>query len=487
MISQMQRHPPFYAYIAGGEGGFYIIDISNPASPTQVGNWKEVNGNNSTHGVYVQGNYAYLADAIYGLIVLDIGNLTNPTLLSSDSTPMNSRHVFVQDDYLYIDNYNGFYIYNTSDPATPRLVKTIPLESMHNLVINQDKAFATANNDITVYDISNPSSAAVFPVIGKFRTPNGISSLCVVNNLIYAAAGTYQGKIIVSSALADNSPREVTVTLTVQPGKPGPGVELPFGVFDTPTDGAVVRSSIPVSGWALTPPPKTIPKDGSAITVWVDGEPLGHPVYNVYRSDIAQLFPGYNNSEGAVGYFSLDTTKYENGVHTIQWSVKDNFGYSDGIGIRYFTIQNNNPIATQSGTNAGSDMAVVFPGPREKTPVHPRQEDDQGLPIEIDINEPVWVKTGYDVDSGASAVYPGAAGAVEIAIPEAERVEIHFAGPAAALGLLPIGSSLDRERGIFYWQPGAGVLGTHRLVFKTVDSTGKQWKKTIFITLKPIS
>ncbi len=683
-----------YAYIAGNEGGLHIIDISNPASPTRVGNWSWVNGNNYTYGVYVRDNHAYLADSNHGLIVLDIANPATPTLLTSDSIPINSSNVFIKDDYLYIEiKMEGFYIYNVSDPTAPQLVKTISLGSMYNLKINQDKAFAASIVDITVYDISNPSSAADLPVIGKFHIPNGIFSICVVNNLIYAAArkliilefseapalprigldrtslnficdyagqnvasqsfaitnlgggnlewklsgsrewlrftpvsgkagekvftsicseplapGTYQGKIIVSSALADNSPREVTVTLTVQPGKPGPGVELPFGVFDTPTDGAVVRSSIPVSGWALddtgvesvqlyrangnsmafigeavfvegarpdvanafpgypnntkagwgymlltnflpegdgqytlyaiatdydgnqttlgsktitvdnahavkpfgaidtptqggiaqgsqyvdfgwalTPPPKTIPIDGSTITVWVDGEPLGHPVYNVYRSDIAQLFPGYNNSEGAVGYFYLDTTKYENGVHTIQWSVTDDSGYTDGIGSRYFTIKNNNPIAAQSGTSAGSDMAVVFPGPREKTLVQPRQEDDQDLPIEIDINEPVWVKTGYAVDSGASAVYPGAAGAVEITIPEAERVEIRFAGPAAALGRLPIGSSLDRERGIFYWQPGAGVLGTHLLVFKTVDSTGKQWKKTIFITFKPMS
>lgn len=683
-----------YAYIAGDNGGFYIIDISNPASPTRVGNW--ANGNNSTFDVYVRDNYAYLADANQGLMVLDIGNPANPTLLYSDSTPMNSRHVFIQDDYLYIDKHSEdfyiYYIYNVSNPANPRLVKTTSLESKGDLVIKQDKAFAAAGKDITVYDISNPSSAADFPVIGKFHNKKDIYSICVVNNLIYAvgerftilefseapalprisldptslnftcdyagqnvvsqsftitnigggnpewtlssdrewlhftpvsgnadekvftsvwsdslAAGTYQGKIIVSSVLADNSPREVTVTLTVKPGKPGPGVELPFGAFDTPTDGAVVTSSIPVSGWALddtgvesvqlyravgnslafigeavfvegarpdvadafpgypnhtkagwgymlltnflpegdgqytiyataadydgnqtslgsktitvdnahavkpfgtidtptqggmaqgsqyinfgwalTPPPKTIPIDGSTITVWIDGKPVGHPVYNLYRSDIAQLFPGYNNSDGAVGYFFLDTTKYENGVHTIQWSVTDDSGYTDGIGSRYFTIENNNPIDAQSSTCAGDDMAVVFPDPREKTPAQSREEDDQDIPIEIDVIEPVVVKTGYAVDTEASVIYPGAAGAVELTIKEVERVEIRFAGPVEALGRLPIGSFLDRERGIFYWQPGAGVLGTHRLVFKTVDSSGKQWKKTLFITFKPM-
>ncbi|HNX98408.1 MAG TPA: hypothetical protein PKK12_12075, partial [Candidatus Aminicenantes bacterium] len=53
-------------------------------------------------------------------------------------------------------------------------------------------------------------------------------------------------------------------------------------------------------GWTLTPQPASISTDGSTIWVWVDGSPLGHPVYNLYRSDIATLFPGYANSDGAV-------------------------------------------------------------------------------------------------------------------------------------------------------------------------------------------
>jgi hypothetical protein len=72
----------------------------------------------------------------------------------------------------------------------------------------------------------------------------------------------------------------------------------------------------------------------------VDGVDLGHPVYNIYRPDIAGLFPSYANSNGAVGYFILDTTTYENGVHTLQWVVTDSAGNTDGIGSRYFVIQN---------------------------------------------------------------------------------------------------------------------------------------------------
>jgi hypothetical protein len=115
----------------------------------------------------------------------------------------------------------------------------------------------------------------------------------------------------------------------------------PFGLIDTPTQGGFASgTNFIVWGWALTPQPNTIPTDGSTILIWVDGVRLGNPVYNLYRKDIAENFPDYNNSNGAVFYFYLDTTTYPNGVHVIQATVTDNAGNSDGIGARYFTIAN---------------------------------------------------------------------------------------------------------------------------------------------------
>ena len=99
----------------------------------------------------------------------------------------------------------------------------------------------------------------------------------------------------------------------------------PFGAIDTPTQGGVVSGTAYVNfGWVLTPMPNTVPIDGSTIMVYIDGVPVGHPTYNQFRSDIAALFPGFNNSGGAVGYFMIDSTTLSNGVHTISWGVTDN-------------------------------------------------------------------------------------------------------------------------------------------------------------------
>jgi DNA-binding beta-propeller fold protein YncE len=116
---------------------------------------------------------------------------------------------------------------------------------------------------------------------------------------------------------------------------------LPFGAIDTPGQGETVSGTIVNWGWALTPGSGfTIPPDGSTIDVLIDGLVVGHPAYGLFRADIAALFPGYTNSDGAVGYFTIDTTMLSNGMHSIAWVVRDSAGRAAGIGSRFFHVFN---------------------------------------------------------------------------------------------------------------------------------------------------
>jgi parallel beta-helix repeat protein len=121
----------------------------------------------------------------------------------------------------------------------------------------------------------------------------------------------------------------------------------PFGAIDTPAQGGTASgTNYRNQGWVLTPLPNKVPEDGSTIDVFIDGKKVGNVTYNIYRSDIAGFFPGYANSNGAMAYFDFDTTAYANGVHTIQWVATDNDGNTDGIGSRYFSIQNDETPTT---------------------------------------------------------------------------------------------------------------------------------------------
>jgi hypothetical protein len=204
---------------------------------------------------------------------------------------------------------------------------------------------------------------------------------------------------------------------------------LPFGTIDTPAQGGTISGNAYVNfGWALTQNPYLIPTNGSTITVIVDGVAVGHPVYNNYRSDIANLFPGLANSNGPVGFYYLDTTTLTNGVHTISWNAFDNASRGAGIGSRYFTVANTgggNVPAADEPIEAGRITA-------DAAGVYSVSMEELGL-----INLPVGATTGYLLVNG-------------------ERLP------------LPIGSTL--KGGHFYWQLGPGFLRDYDLVFERPGS-----------------
>jgi Leucine-rich repeat (LRR) protein len=253
----------------------------------------------------------------------------------------------------------------------------------------------------------------------------------------------------------------------------------PFGAIDTPGQGGAASGARFVNwGWALTPQPNMIPGDGSTIDVWVDGVKQGHPVYNIYRSDIAKLFPGYANSDGAIGYFYLDTELYEDGVHTIQWTVSDNAGNTDGIGSRYFTID-----------NAGLSRRTSSPA--------------QALPAAPFVPGPIRIKKGYMKNTPAGIIAPDQKGRLTVEMKELGRIQVHleqtplplkessstryygYLSVNGQLRPLPAGSFLDIRRGIFYWQPGVAFSGPYTFEFITCGGSGEMTRKSVTVNIGP--
>jgi hypothetical protein len=264
----------------------------------------------------------------------------------------------------------------------------------------------------------------------------------------------------------------------------------PFGALDTPTQGGIASGNKFINfGWVLTPLPNTIPVDGSTINVWVDGVNKGNPVYNQYREDIATLFPDNNNSSGAVGYFYLDTTQYDDGVHTIQWTATDDAGNTDGIGSRFFTIQNGaNSKTTQSMEyrlqSVNSDIKTS--GRSEKVNI----VNTDAIPT--DDYSIVRYRKGFNSETELMPTNTENNGTSIIQIEELQRVEIHLKeqaenGNASRWKLVTplIGTTMDAEKGVFYWSPGPGFVGTYRLIFVNTDSFGNRTKKMAIVHVKP--
>ncbi|MCP4216315.1 MAG: hypothetical protein GY765_16825 [bacterium] len=283
----------------------------------------------------------------------------------------------------------------------------------------------------------------------------------------------------------------------------------PFGAIDTPTQGGEASgSAYNNQGWVLTPMPNTVPFDGSTINVYVDGVSQGHPEYNLYRPDVAEYFPGYANSDGALARIELDLSHLETGMHQIFWTAVDDAGNSDGIGSRYFTVNNSGESRTSQAGRASQRTA----------------RQTAGIPLE-NFGSVKMIK-GFGSRAG-DVVTADAAGMIRLELEELQRVELHLAGPVKntahkhtaqrsgkpfahtfasdrspaetpsgvsryngylqvgeQLRPLPIGSTLDQTKGIFYWQPGPGFVGTYELVFIVERASGESTRKNIVIDIR---
>jgi hypothetical protein len=218
----------------------------------------------------------------------------------------------------------------------------------------------------------------------------------------------------------------------------------PFGTVDTPAQGeSISGASYAVSGWALTPQPHKVLESGKDIWIVVDGVFLGNIAYNGYRSDIASLFPTYANANAAAGYYTLDTTRLANGMHSIAWLVTDSAGRADGLGSRFFFVRNTTPVAARAP---------------EPLPVKALSALDARAIDEVEVEE---------------------LGRVELQLPPGLPWRGHLRHNEDRAPL-PVGSTLDSEGGVFVWQLGAGYLGTYTLQFENANMS-----KPIRVVVRP--
>ena len=117
------------------------------------------------------------------------------------------------------------------------------------------------------------------------------------------------------------------------------GSARPFGTIDTPAQGGPYREPLPTLAGLSRRSPARFPSTAARSTCMSTVSTAGIP-YNNNRQDIATMFPGLNNSTGAVGFMSIDTTTLSNGLHTIEWVVTDSAGQASGMGSRFFRVQN---------------------------------------------------------------------------------------------------------------------------------------------------
>ena len=165
-----------------------------------------------------------------------------------------------------------------------------------------------------------------------------------------------------------------------------------------------------------------------------------------------------SDSNGAVGFFWIDTTKYSNGPHTIGWSVTDSGGSAEGIGSRYFTVQNG---SSRVGLQVTHPSLIGYADElRDAPPSY----------------APIYARRGYAPDVPLEFVPIGSQGVRQVTIEPVGCLALHLGAERGVsyigylqvgneLQPLPVGSTLDSDGGVFYWQPGVGFTGIFDLRF----------------------
>lgn len=206
-----------YAYVTAGISGLRIINISNPAVPTEIGFYDT---SDYAFDVAVVGNYAYVADTHDGLRIINISNPTAPTEIGFyDTPPSFVAGVAVAGNYAYVThNYPaggsnpGLGIIDISNPAIPAQAgyyDILPFRDFATGVVVAGNYAYIANGEdgLRIINISNPAA----PIeAGFYDTPDNVFDVAVAGNYAYVADA--DGGLHILRLLTDKIMGEIPVT-----------------------------------------------------------------------------------------------------------------------------------------------------------------------------------------------------------------------------------------------------------------------------------
>ncbi len=113
------------ACVACGYGGLYILDISDPYNPQHLG---LIDSHNTwAYDAKIDGNYAYMAYSLYigggGLKVIDISTPTNPWVVEDLASGSSFRRMDYDSGYVFIAaGDGGMFIVDVTTPSFPGFI-----------------------------------------------------------------------------------------------------------------------------------------------------------------------------------------------------------------------------------------------------------------------------------------------------------------------------------------------------------------------------
>lgn len=174
------------AYVGFAGGQVNIYDISPLPSQPVFLNTIPAGGN--TNGMFLAGNNLYLAQGNIGFEIYDVSNPLNPGLKSVYNTPGLASDVIVNTNYAYVaDSYNGMLIFNVTNTSAPVLLSRFQANGqILGLTINNNSVY-TADNTYGVETV-NVSNPAMPSQIGYLNSNSSAVNIFYFGGYLFLAA-----------------------------------------------------------------------------------------------------------------------------------------------------------------------------------------------------------------------------------------------------------------------------------------------------------
>jgi hypothetical protein len=180
-------------YLVGSGGIFlYVIDISDPASPKEVGRCKLVDA----YGLALAGQHVFVAADIHGLRVVDISDPKAPKEIAAFKKPSGAMQVAVAGERAYItggEDGVAVWIVDISDPKRPKEVTRYGNWLTGGVAVQGNYAYLASGN-LHVLDVSDPG---VPKEVGFFDTEDESRtvawSVAVAGDYVYVLGQREEG------------------------------------------------------------------------------------------------------------------------------------------------------------------------------------------------------------------------------------------------------------------------------------------------------
>ena len=172
-----------YAYIAC-RNGLCIIDISDPTHPSEI-SFLPLPG--FAIDLAIAGNYAYVADGAAGLYIVNITSLTSPATIGFYDTPGEARGVAVWENYVYVaDGREGLRILDVNNPYYPteRGFYKDGVAYYDDVAVIKNHVLVADSDGLRIINVTNPMHPTQ---AGFYDLPRSACDVVVVENYAYVA------------------------------------------------------------------------------------------------------------------------------------------------------------------------------------------------------------------------------------------------------------------------------------------------------------